>query len=845
MTIQALSGNTRWKSVVFSGLCTFVIFLILMAINQYAPFGLNSFAQVDATIQYLDFFSYLKHLLQGEASWTFSFDRGIGGNIWVVLTYYLSSPWNFLVVFFRQENFHTFYNLLVLIKVSLSAITMAFYLDQRFEHHLSSYLLIALAMSFGLMQYNLEQARNIMWLDGVYMLPLILWGVYQVREEKSILWVVIPGALSLAFGWYTGLIDLLFTGFWAIWEVALLKLSSWCSWKKCLGILIRVWFAILLSIMLVSIIFIPTLKELSNGRTSSFDWGLLRASWNGRIKALFEGLTWGTFSSQKHASLFSGSLVLLGMMGFFFSKEISRRIRYLAIFMLLFSIVILYWQPFFLLFSLLKDASSYWYRYAYVSIFFFIWLAGAYFSASKNQFSSWKVAVFIPVLWIVLQLYHSYNSWGNIIGVSVLFLGIMAAFIGKNKVFKKYGNLVLLLLVTVDLGFNASYILQHQDAFHEVQAYHDYVVAEQRQIPNVVPKEGNFYRISQTRTFQSSPRDKENHTTANYNEGLAYLYPTVASYTSSPVNTQLNFLDRLGYRRNGDNMNIVNTSLLGTDSLLGVRYVLADYAIPGLVLVQGDDAANKKAVYENPFVMPIAFRIPENVVMHHPYADNPFQFANELYADIFQQNTSIYKPVIHQVVYFDGQKKADFRVTTDRKGAVYGNFPFRNKDLDGYLILNDSIRQRYAAWASPSVFSLSMSEGIGKVHWQSAKEAAGVIDQAQFYQVDENALKWATAKAWERAATVQRDSDTFLHIKVEAETNEKLFTSIPVHEGWHVTCNGEAVKPQAFEDSLMIIPLQPGHNDIQLTFELPGWKLGAVLTLFSIIVCGFLWKRKI
>lgn len=105
MTIQALSGNTRWKSVVFSGLCTFVIFLILMAINQYAPFGLNSFAQVDATIQYLDFFSYLKHLLQGEASWTFSFDRGIGGNIWVVLTYLLILTMEFLGCIFSSREF--------------------------------------------------------------------------------------------------------------------------------------------------------------------------------------------------------------------------------------------------------------------------------------------------------------------------------------------------------------------------------------------------------------------------------------------------------------------------------------------------------------------------------------------------------------------------------------------------------------------------------------------------------------------------------------------------------------------------------------------------------------------
>jgi len=74
-------------------------------------------------------------------------------------------------------------------------------------------------------------------------------------------------------------------------------------------------------------------------------------------------------------------------------------------------------------------------------------------------------------------------------------------------------------------------------------------------------------------------------------------------------------------------MNIVNTSLLGTDSLLGVKYVLADYAIPGLVLAPENKVANKKAVYENPYVMPIAFRISKNVAMHHLYKNNPFDFS--------------------------------------------------------------------------------------------------------------------------------------------------------------------------------------------------------------------------
>lgn len=834
--------KTRWISIGISGFCTFFILIILLVMNAYSPFGTNSFAQVDASIQYLDLFSYLKHALQGEASWTFSFTRGIGGNVWAILTYYLTSPWNILVLFFNQENFHAFYDLLVLIKLSLSAITMAFYLDRRFTNRLSACMVIALGINFGLMQYNLEQARNIMWLDGVYMLPLILWGIYQVSRGKTIFYIVIPAALSLLFNWYSGLIDLLFTGFWTIWETILLRISSHSTWKQCMFFLFRIALAVLLSLGIVSIIFVPTLMELANGRISNFDWGLLHVTWKGSFTALFTGLTWGTFSSNGHASLFCGNLTLLGIIGFFFRKNLARNMCIFAVLMLVFSIAVLYWQPFFLLFSLLKDASSYWYRYSYVTIFFFIWLAGAFFSNSQNKHVDWKIGICFPLLWIVLQLHRTYNTWENVAGTSVLlFCLIIILYCCDNDTYKKYNGIILVILTCLDLGCNGNYILHHQDAFHRVQSYHDYVVDEKKQVASVVPANSDFYRISQTSTFLF---DQKVHVTANYNEGMAYLYPTIASYTSSPVNYQLNFLDRLGYRRNGVNMNIVNTSLIGTDSLLGVKYILSDYAIPGLILSPENNVANKKAVYENPYVMPIAFRVSKNIAMHHLYENNPFQFTNELYADIFQQKSLIYKPVSYRRNISDEQKNAVFYINSGDKDAVYGNFPYSHTEKNAMLVINDSINQKYSDWCAPSVFFIPMDNNAGKVEWQSKEMASDELKNAQFYQVDENALMLSSTMAWANAATIQRESDTHLSIYVDAASDEMLFTSIPVHKGWHVMRNGEAVKTKAFEDSLMVIPLQPGHNIITLVFELPGYKIGIILTLCSLLMCVICWNRK-
>lgn len=330
----------EWKAIAGSAVGTGLLLVTLMFVNHYAPFGSNSFAQVDANIQYLDFFSYLKHILQGDASWTFSFSRGIGGNVWAVLTYYLFSPWNLLIIFFSQENLHDFYDTLVVIKLSLSAMAMSFYLSRRFDHHLPPCMVVALGMCFGMMQYNLEQARNVMWLDGVYLLPIILYGVYQIRRGKSIFYLVMPSALAMFFNWYTGLIDLLFAGFWAIWEAALMKISAQGSWKDIAPFTLKVVAGIILSVGAAAIVFVPTYIELLNGRVSSLDWGLFHLQWQGSMSSVLKGMTWGTFSTNGHVSLFAGSLVFIGVIGLFAKKVTDVKHILLLLLLAIFSIAV-------------------------------------------------------------------------------------------------------------------------------------------------------------------------------------------------------------------------------------------------------------------------------------------------------------------------------------------------------------------------------------------------------------------------------------------------------------------------------------------------------------------------
>ena len=87
---------------------------------------------------------------------------------------------------------------------------MAYFLKERFPK-LSELFVVLLSLCCGLMQYNIAQSSNIMWLDGVYMLPLVILGVHRVFSQQKILLLSVTAGLCILFNWYPAGIVCLFS----------------------------------------------------------------------------------------------------------------------------------------------------------------------------------------------------------------------------------------------------------------------------------------------------------------------------------------------------------------------------------------------------------------------------------------------------------------------------------------------------------------------------------------------------------------------------------------------------------------------------------------------------------
>lgn len=309
------------KAVLYSGLLTFALLCILFAVGGLAPFGSKSLAVMDADIQYLDFFSYFKDVLSGKNTIGYTFGKTLGGSNIAVFSYYLSSPFNLLLFFFSNQQLHTFFDLVVALKLTLASVAFAYFSVHRFNRssHENLCLYVLISTAYGLCQYNFAQASNIMWLDGVYMLPFILLQVYYiVRGKKSWTLSFLVGT-AILFNWYSAGIDCLFSGFWFLFECGLLFIEKHPQFKQLVRLALRYVAAMILGVLLSAALFFPTIGALRKSTRGSLHLG--RLEFLGNFSTAFQSYTYGSVSKLGSVALFCGSLVIILVIFIFYYNK--------------------------------------------------------------------------------------------------------------------------------------------------------------------------------------------------------------------------------------------------------------------------------------------------------------------------------------------------------------------------------------------------------------------------------------------------------------------------------------------------------------------------------------------
>lgn len=833
------------KNFLLYSICFWSVFILLWVyfyLLSYVPFGENSLVWSDADIQYLDFFSYFKDVLTGRNNVGYTFSKELGGTNIGTFSYYLASPFNFLVVFFPKTELHIFFTLLVSLKLSTAAVTCAFFLRHRFELLQDTYLVL-LAVGYGLMQYNISQCSNIMWIDGVYMLPLILLGVHTLVKKSTFRFLSIAVGFAILFNWYSAGIDCMFAILWFFFELLLEEENVSHAdgrLKTFFSKTVHFGCAMLEGIALSAVLFLPTIVSMRDSSEGSFNWELIKNEFSGDFISAVQNYALGTTSSRGSVSLFCGSFAILGCICFFFSRNATIKKKVTAGAMLMTTILLFYWDPLIVAFSLFKSVESYWYRYSYVAIFLLLFLAACFYEKLNHLKLEMphlvlKSAVGFSLLLFVLNYLNPMweKKYVYATGLFLIIMAILIEYPNLTNVTKKTTvaramSVLLSVAVCLELFINISLLTPHYRT-DDVMAYKQYATEAAEQVSAIRAYDDGNYRISQTTT-----RNMQSYgVTAYYNEAMAYNYMSITEYSSAPDGRQMDFMSRLGYRCEGVNMQIVNTPVIGTNALLGVKYVLSPYSVKGMDPVEELGMYNGKTVYENPYSLPMAFVYKSVEKTDEGEYTNPFEYQNVLFSELSGQEADIY-----QRLEFERSEEDNTIVYTlkipEGNYVLYGNLPW-NSTMNANIHINDEVNYAYSQWLSPSVFYIPFEEGEQEISLTLTAETIDLNDE-QFYALDLDELERIVGILAQGEVDNPTIENGYVSCSVDAEAGETLFLSVPYHSGWTILLNGERIEPELFGDCLITIPLMEGNNQIEMKYHVPMVKEGLIVSLIGLTV---------
>lgn len=818
-----MKTKNKFSVLILSFLLPVALMLVLFAINGIYPFGDRTFLSADLYHQYMPFFSELLHKVRGGENLNFSFHVGIGSNFLALFVYYLASPFHALAFLIPEAFLTEFIGYLVVWKTGLCGLTACYYLQKHFDTRDGATLLFSMFYAFSgfMAAYN----YNIMWVDCIWLLPLIVLGLERLVKEGRCGLYCITLALSIFTNYYLSIMICIFL---VLYFGYLLVVQGGRRFRS-LGN-----FALfsLLAGGMAAVLLIPEVCAILQTDFGDMDFPTKVESYFSVLDMLARHcMCVYTERGLEHwPNIYCGSAVLMLIPMYLMNQKISIREKFcrmaIAGFLLLsFSTNILdfIWHGF-------NYPDSLPARQSFLYIFMVLTMC---YDAYHHMRETDRQQILYGFLWaasFILFCEKFINHEDFELGVKLLTL-VFAALYGvllylnrtrDGKDVRRAVALVALVAVTAECGINTwdtSIGTTSRSGYLGQQADYKalYEITKER--------EDSLYRV-------------EKFTRKTKNDATLTGYPSASVFSSTMDSRVMDLYTRLGMRHSKVYYSFDGATVF-TAALLNVNYMFGESPDDECSLYTQLAQSGDIYLYESnatlPFgyVMPVGYDIPEGYE----------------YQALNLQNRMVEELGIEGELFEEVRKTDigdDVRFTAERSGIYYGLLTASGtKKVE--CIGGSREEEVFTDLKRGCILYLGYLEQDQTVTLTNGdKEDETPNIGVNIYQLNEEVLKEVLdVLSQQHLENVVWESD-YISGDITMENAGRLVLSVPYEEGWHVKINGVETTGELFGGCLAAFDLEPGEYTIEMKYCPVGAVAGMLVSTLSFVTFAgiMMWRRK-
>lgn len=829
--------------------------------NDLYPFGDGTVSWCDMSQQVIPLLTDFKDILSGKDGIFLNFHNAGGMNLWGVFFFFIASPYTLLVLLADKADVIYLVNIMTVLKLMTAAVTAQIYF-RTCQKKLSPYISSVLSIVYAFCGYGMFYYQNNIWLDMMYLFPLLMVAFKELFEKKRIIPYTVMLTLMMIVNYYISYMIVIF----------ILLFMAVCCWRyrkeeKYKDVPCRFIIGSLLGALLSAVVWIPCfLQFLSSGRSKSVIMQIESADFFSNYQTTFCLL------------LSTASVAVIVLVFLLDGKKRSKRLNtdLIMLFLMLIPILI---EPA----NLMWHTGSYMSfpcRYAFITIFFALICAG-YFLSSENAIAKEKkncdhFIIFLILAALIYGFYRfsegfvennrdgmakytkslwqdstAFELWLEFFVVAAVFYTIITLLHKKGWISKKIFALFLAMFVAAESYANVNVYMITPDMNYPERSYYHHNIMD---LSDRIEDNDGFYRVkTSSKLFE-------------VNLVGSMGYNSLSHYTSLTSRDYMYMMKQLGYSSYWMEVGSYGGTEL-TDALLSVKY---------LIEKNGGITNNADSVYSNSIyeIVPTEYYLPLGIV-----TDADLSGSEELSTGT---RSDVQKKLFEQLFGGNG----DELITDYEYDSIYGiqddsvmspSFTFNSSSDFSYMDYEIKVTDKQTLYFDCfDKLSNNLSESINgsfmvTVNGRSiqtdypSQSSNGLLKLGEFENEEVNVRVTLNKnitncrsygvfglhhdvlqKALEQVNTAGlTDNDGKLSGSVNAKAGQKCVLQIPYQEGLKIKVNGESVSYSKVFGDLVCFDLQEGENSITVTNVPKGLYAGLALTILGVaLTVGYFFIRK-